>query len=59
MSRTSNLFLTLYNLIRVWDENLANYYLSITTDEDGEFYPELVTMAVIYEMECSLDNCVN
>ncbi len=53
------MFLTLYNLIRVWDENLANYYLSITTDEDGEFYPELVTMAVIYEMECSLDNCVN
>lgn len=59
MGRTTNLFLTLYNLIRVWDEEVADYYLSVTTDEDGEFYPELITSSVIYEMECSLDNCVN
>ena len=55
MSRTIDLFQRL--LASLCDDELYRYYLSITTDENGEIYPELVTSAVLMELECSITNC--
>ena len=57
MSRTMDYFSELMNQLAC-DTELFDFYMSITTDENGDFYPELVTTAVIMEMEASVLNCV-
>ena len=57
-NRTMKLFHQLLSYLQICDSELYDYYLSITTDESGEIYPELVTSAVIMELECSVKNCV-
>ena len=58
MSRTMDLFNHLMSYLRMCDDELYDYYLSITTDESGELYPELITSALIMEAECSVKNCI-
>lgn len=58
MTLSESKFFDLLKCLEGCDKESAGYYLSILTDEDGEFYPELVTSAVIMEMECSVFNCV-
>jgi len=58
MSRTLDLFNHLMSYLRMCDDELYDYYLSITTDETGELYPELVTSSVIMELQCSVKNCI-
>jgi hypothetical protein len=58
MSRTIDLFHHLMSYLRMCDDELYDYYLSITTDETGELYPELVTSSVLMELECSVKNCI-
>ena len=38
------------------DDEVYRYYLSELCDRRGEVYPELVTTAVILELECSVIN---
>jgi hypothetical protein len=57
-SRTIDLFHHLLSYLQMCDTELYDYYLSITTDESGELYPELVTSSVLMELECSVKNCI-
>ena len=51
-----NMFHTLLEYLRIMDDEVYRYYLSELCDSRGEVYPELVTTAVILELECSVIN---